>query len=184
MVWLGALEQMIQIRRSEGAVVNVKEFTLHSFISHSASQLWGDTLNSLTSSQKSLIVISVFLEPQDTNISKDFHKIITKEHFYSNSKSQLIIVGWKVIRSSSQRRAHQTRSLQASSGFISVSFALSRPVMTSSRLDCSPLRGGDRGLWNIEPRNIIWSTISWPPAELLRLTVMTVAKLSKWQSLW
>lgn len=173
MVWLGALEQMIQIRRSKMAVVNVKEFTL-----------WGDTLNSLTESQKSLIVISLFLQPQDTNISKDFHKIITKEHFYSNSKSQLIIVRWKVIRSSSQRRAHQTRSLQASSGFISVSSALSRPAMTSSRLDCSPLRGGNRGLWNIEPRNIIWSTISLPPAELIRLTVMTVAKLSKWQSRW
>lgn len=144
------------------------------------SQLWGDTLNNLTKSQKSLIVTSLLLEPQDANISKDFHKIITKEHFYSNSKSQLIIVRWKVIRSSSQRRAHQTRSLQASSGFISVSSALSRPVMTSSRLDCSPLRG----LWNIEPRNIIWSTISWPPAELLRLTVMTAAKLSKWQSRW
>lgn len=45
-----------------------------------------------------------------------------------------------MIRSSSQRRAHQTSSLQALSGFISISSPLSQPVMTLSRLDCPPLR--------------------------------------------
>lgn len=85
-------------------------------------------------------MISLFLSPRDTAVSKDVPKITTEEHFSSNSKSQLIAVGWKVIRSSSQRRAHQTSSLQALSGFISLSSPLSRPVMTLSRRDGSPLR--------------------------------------------
>lgn len=99
---------------------------------------------------------------------------MTEEHFSSNSNSQLITVRWKVIRSSSQRRAHQTSSLQALSGFISISSPLSRPVMTLSRLDCYPLTDSRSGLWNIESRNIIRLTISWSPGELLCLTVMTV----------
>ena len=62
-------------------------------------------------------------------------------------------------------------SLQALSGFISVSFLLSQPVMTLSRRDRSPLRGGTSWLWYIKATNIVWLTISCSPAALFWLTV-------------
>lgn len=114
-----------------------------------------------------------FLLPRDIAVVKDVSKIITMEHFSPNSRSLLITAGWKVIRLPPQRRAHQTSSLQALSGFIRICSPLSQAVMTLSRRDCSPLGDGESWLWNIEPRNIIWLTISWSPAELLCLTMMT-----------
>lgn len=177
MIWLGALWQMIQIRKFKGAALNVKEFTLHSFISHSQEQHHSSEKSqrqTIGSSHRRVLKWFLFFSSLGRSVSKDVSKIITKEHFSSYSRSQLITVRWKVIRLSSQRRAHQTSSLQALSGFISISSPLSQAVMTLSRRDCSPLRDGKRWLWNIEPRNIIWLTMSWSPAKLFCLTVMTV----------
>lgn len=117
--------------------------------------------------------LTCFLFFSRLGTSKDVPKIITKEHFFSKFKSQLITVGGKVIRSSSQRQTHQTSSLQALSGFISLSSPLSQHVMTLSRTDCSPFIDDKSWLWNIEPTNIIWLTISWSLAELLWLTGTT-----------
>lgn len=106
--------------------------------------------------------------------SEDKCKDHNQGAFSSNAMRQLITVGWKVIRSSTQWRVHQTSSLQALSRFISISSPLSQAVMTLSRHNCSPLRDGRGWLWNIEPRNIIWLTIPWSPAEPFCLNVMTV----------
>lgn len=82
------------------------------------------------------------LSPRDVAVSKDVPRITATENLSSNSESRLITAGWKVIGSSSQRRAPRTSSPQALSGFISLSSPLSQPGMTLSRRERRPLRDG------------------------------------------
>lgn len=101
---LEALQQMTHIRTIKQAAIGVKHFTPHSFTQPLKRQ------SDLQSQPKWFLLVSGLA----VTISNDFHKISTKEHFYSNSRSCFIIFRWKLIGS------HQTSSPQAPSGFISV----------------------------------------------------------------